>query len=121
MTPDELEERTKVFALDVIAMVESLPRSTAGRHVADQLLRSASSTAANYRAARRARSPKEFLSKLCIVVEEADEAEFWLKMVGRSKLMDRERIVTLYREAGELMRIFAAQRRTASQPKKGTP
>lgn len=72
MTPDELEKRTKTFALRVVKLVDALPSKAAGRTFGSQLLRSASSAAANYRAARRGRSGKEFVAKLSIVVEEID-------------------------------------------------
>ena len=117
MTPDELEERCKRFALDVIALVDALPASPSSRHIGGQLLRSASSVAANYRAARRGRSRKEFLSKLSIVVEEADESVFWLEMLGKAGIGERDTLRPLYREADELMRIFATQRKTARSAK----
>ncbi|MEM9753725.1 MAG: four helix bundle protein [Planctomycetota bacterium] len=113
MTPDELEERCKRFTLDVVSLVDTLPNSMSAKHFGGQLLRCSSSVAANYRASRRGRSRKEFLSKLSIVAEGADEAVFWLEMMGRASIGDLENVRQLYREADELMRIFAAQRRTA--------
>ena len=82
-----------------------------------QILRSATSVAANYRAACRARSRREFASKLSIVLEEADETEFWLDLLIEADLADAERTRDLLNEAGELVAIFAAARHTASKPK----
>lgn len=117
MTPDELEERCKQFALVAAALVEGLARSPSGKHFGGQLLRCSSSVAANYRAARRGRSRKEFVAKLSIVAEESDESVFWLEMLGRAGLGDREETRRLYKEADELMRIFARQRKTARLPR----
>jgi four helix bundle protein len=74
MKPAELRDRTKRFALRIMALVEALPRSIRGRVVADQVMRSGTSVGANYRAVCRARSRKEFISKLGVVIEEGDEA-----------------------------------------------
>jgi four helix bundle protein len=115
MTPDELEARARAFGLRVIRLVDALPNSVAGRAMGNQLIRSGTSVAANYRAARRARSSREFSSKLGIVVEEADESEFWLGLIVDSDLLVRQRVEPLRREAEELMRIFASSRRTASR------
>ena len=82
-----------------------------------QLLRSATSVAANYRAACRARSRKEFVSKISIVLEEADETEFWIELLIDARLADAERTQDLLDEAGQLVAIFVATRRTASRPK----
>src|SRR5258708_10929060 len=81
MTKDELKLRTKQFALRVMKLVDALPRSTSGRAVGNQLVRSGTAVGANYRAACRARSRKEFLSRLGVVGEEADESGYWLRMI----------------------------------------
>jgi four helix bundle protein len=112
MTPAELSERTMLFALRVMKMADCLPRTTAARNVASQVTRSACAVAANYRATQRAKSPADFAHKVAIVLEEADEAEFWIELIVRAKFLAEPRLVTLHREAGELVRIFAAMRRT---------
>ncbi|MEM8496160.1 MAG: four helix bundle protein [Planctomycetota bacterium] len=117
MTPDELEQRTKSFAVRVVKLVDALPKSAAGRTFGNQLIRSASSVAANYRATRRGRSGKEFLAKLSIVVEEADESAFWLEMIIETKLMTKTKVAPLLQEADELTRIFAASRKTTARKK----
>ncbi|MBB6429964.1 four helix bundle protein [Algisphaera agarilytica] len=117
MTPDELELRSKSFAIRVVKLVDALPQSAAGRTFGKQLIRSASSVAANYRAVRRGRSTKEFLSKLSNVVKEADESAFWLEMIIEAKLLPEPRVCGLLQEANELTKIFAASRKTASRPK----
>ncbi len=81
MTPEELKTRTKAFAVRVIRLVDALPRSLAAQVVGRQLLRSATSVGANYRAACRAQSRAEFAAKLSIVVEEADETLYWLELL----------------------------------------
>jgi four helix bundle protein len=81
-----------------------------------QLLRSGTSVAANYRAACRARSKREFVAKLCIAVEEADETVFWLELLLESGLVSRHKLSALMEEAGELLAILSASRRTAKSP-----
>ena len=84
---EKMRERTKQFALQVIALSDKIPAKEAARVINRQLLRSATSVAANFRAACRGRSKAEFYSKVCIVVEEADETQFWLEMLEDSKLV----------------------------------
>lgn len=79
MTTEELKKRTKKFAVEIIKLTDSYPRSQAGKVVSHQLIRCATSVAANYRAACRARSAADFISKITIVEEEADESLFWLE------------------------------------------
>ena len=117
MTPDELEGRVKQFALRVIRLVDALPKTVAGHAIAKQLIRSGTSVSANYRAARRGRSKKEFAAKVGIVTEEADETAHWLELVMEAELLPRDRVEPLYTEASELTRIFAATRRTAVKGK----
>lgn len=113
MTKDELKKRTKQFALRIIKLVESLPNSKAGYAIGNQIIRSGTSVAANYRAACRARSPKEFIAKMGIVEEESDETLFWLEIVGESGLIPQEKLVELIKEADELTAIFTASGKTA--------
>ena len=109
----ELRDRTKMFALRVIKMSDVLPRTRAANVMANQLLRSATSMAANYRAAARSRSRAEFVAKLGIVLEEADETVFWLEMLTDAAIVSKEKMHDLLGEATQLMLIFSASRRTA--------
>ena len=113
MTESDLIERTKQFALRVIKLVGELPRTIEGRAIASQLMRSGTSVAANYRAACRAASKPEFIAKLGTVEEEADESAFWLELIIDSGLLTDERIRPLLSEAGELVAIMAASRKSA--------
>ena len=115
MTPKELQGRTKAFALRVIRLVDSVPRSTAGQVIGRQLLRSATSVGANYRAACRAQSHAEFAAKLSIVVEEADECLYWLELLAESNLIKKDRLREMLKEANELLAISVAARKTAKQ------
>ena len=94
-------------------LVDHLPKNRKGRILGDQLLRSATSVAANYRAACRARSTAEFIAKLGIVVEESDEAIFWLELLSETGIVPAERLAELLSEAHELTAIFTAARRTS--------
>jgi len=109
----DLKARTKQFALRVMKMVDALPRTIQGRTIAKQIIRSATSVAANYRAACRARSRAEFIAKIGVVEEEADESCFWLELIIDSGLLTEERIHPLLSEAGELVAIMAASRKSA--------
>ena len=117
MDKEELKGRTKQFALRVIRLIEALPRTQTGRVVGNQLLRSATSVAANYRAVCRARSQADFVHKLGIVEEEADESLFWLELVVEANLMPASRVDDLIREADELTAIIVASRKTAKSRK----
>lgn len=109
----ELKDRTKAFALRVIKMSDILPRTRAANVITNQILWSATSMAANYRAVGRARSKAEFLSKLGVVVEEADETVFWLEVLADSGIVPANRMRKMLDEANQLMLIFSASRRTA--------
>ncbi len=100
------------MALRVIRLAQSLPRNLTGNVLAGQLIRAATSAAANYRAACKARSRAEFLSKLGIVEEEADETQFWIEMIIESGLMKERRVKSLLAEVKELTAIIAASRIT---------
>ena len=113
MTQDELKARTKDFALRVIKLVRALPKTTEGRVFADQLIRSGTSVAANYRAACRGRSRAEFAAKIGTVLEEADESALWLELIVEAGLLAPARCQLLLEEAGELVAIFAATRKSA--------
>jgi len=109
----ELKERTKRFALRIMKIVDHLPRNTSGWAIAKQLVRSGTSVGANYRAACQGRSRADFISKLGIVIEEADECVFWLELIIDGKLLPSTRVKPLHREAKELTAIFVASLNTA--------
>src|SRR5688500_12744591 len=108
MTQDELKTRTKVFALRSVKLAGALPRSFLGRHIAGQLTRSATSVSANYRAACRAKSSADFIAKMGIVEEEADESVFWIEFAVDTNLVSRSRVSDLLNEANQLVAIFVA-------------
>jgi four helix bundle protein len=112
-----LKDRTKRFAIRIVRLFQSLPRTEEARVVGRQLLRAGTSTAANYRATCRARSRAEFVAKIGVVVEEADEAVFWLELLGDVRIMPASRLQGLLSEANELLAIFAASQRTARSRK----
>ena len=115
MNPEELKARTKAFAVRVVKMTEALPRKRSADIVARQLLRSATSVGANYRAACRARSRREFTAKIGIVTEEADESLYWLEILVETGLMDEAKLKNLIQEADELTAIFTTASYTARQ------
>jgi four helix bundle protein len=110
---EELRNRTKRFALRIIRLFQHLPRSTEAQVLGKQLLRCGTAIAANYRAVGRARSKAEFVSKMGIVVEEADEAVFWIECLIESEIVKPDLLADLLVEANELLAIFAASQRTA--------
>ena len=110
-----MKKRTKMFSLDVIQLVENLPRSKAGDVIGRQLLRCATGVGANYRAACRGRSQADFVSKIGVVEEEADESAYWLELLLETANGDRTKVSTLLKEADELTAIFTASGRTARQ------
>src|ERR1035437_3293659 len=102
------------MVLRVMNVIDHLPATVPGKVLANQLMRSASSVAANYRAACRSRSKAEFVAKLSIVVEEADETVLWLELIRDGKLLPSDRIKDLLAEANEITAIMVASRKTAS-------
>lgn len=110
---DELRRRTKAFALRIIRMSQALPRTREANVIALQVLRSATGMAANYRAAGRSRSKAEFVAKIGIVIEEADETVFWLEMLVESGIVSPTKLQNLLAEATQLVAIFTASRKTA--------
>ena len=111
----DLKARTKVFAVQVFSACSAFPRTYQGQYVARQLTRSGASVAANYRAACRARSRREFIAKMSIVIEESDEAEFWLELAADLALVPPSRLAPLLTEADELLSIFVVSRSTARE------
>src|SRR5881397_2070214 len=113
LTASDLKQRTKEFALNTVRLVERLPRGRAAEVIGRQLLRSGTSVAANYRSARRARSRREFLAKMGIVEEEADESSLWLDLLIEARLVTSARVFELRHESEELVAITVASIRTA--------
>jgi four helix bundle protein len=113
MNTDGIKKRTKIFAHDVIKLATLLPRSALGDHVGRQLIRCATSVAANYRAALLAQTKASFIGKISIVMEESDETEFWLEFIEDEQSLTTERLLPLCREAHELVSIFIKTRKTA--------
>lgn len=111
-SPTALRERTQRFALRIIRLGDSLPRTNAAQVIGKQLLRSGTSIGANYRSAQRGRSRAEFKAKLGVVLEEADETVYWLELLVASGIVPEKRMKALLAEATELVKIFAASRRT---------
>ena len=109
----QLQDRTKNFAIRVIRAFARLPKDEATRIIGRQFLRSETSLAANYRASCRARSKADFISKISVVTEEADETLFWLEVLVESDLVKRALIESLMSECEELLRIFSASVGTA--------
>jgi four helix bundle protein len=109
---EELRQRTRAFAIDVIVLCRLFPRTVDGYVIARQLIKSATSTAANYRAACRSRSRSEFISKISLVTEESDESQFWLDVTIAAGVSRDQEGSRLLREATELTAIFTASRTT---------
>jgi four helix bundle protein len=107
---DDLQERTRVFAITAIQFCRSISRSSETDRITSQLIGSATSVGANFRAARRARSHAEFTAKMGVVAEEADECEYWLTLICALRLGDSGRAERLHQESIELMRILESQR-----------
>jgi four helix bundle protein len=112
---EAMKKRTKEFALRIVRLFRSLPRAEDARVIGRQLLRSGTSVGANYRAVCRARSRREFVAKMGVVVEEADESAFWLELLVDSEIVARAKLEALHREAEELLAIFAASLRTVRE------
>jgi four helix bundle protein len=115
MTPKELKDRTKRFAVDVMQLCRELPTTVDGRSVGQQLIRCATSVGANYRASCRARSRAEFIAKMGTVEEEADESLYWLELIVDARLATPDRVKRLMKEADELTAIFVASIKTAKR------
>jgi four helix bundle protein len=115
MDKAELQRRTKQFALRVLKLVGVLPKGQPGWTIAGELTASATSVASNYLAACRSRSRAEFIAKIGVVEEEADESGFWMEIIMEGELLPRAAVMPLWREAHELTSIMAASRKTAKQ------
>ncbi|RYZ23652.1 MAG: four helix bundle protein [Chitinophagaceae bacterium] len=115
MDRKELEMRTKRFHVSIIRLSRCLPRDAAGYETGKQIIRSAGSVGANYRASRRAKSNADFVYKIEVVLEEADETLYWLEVIRDSEMIAGAGIESLIGEANELTAIFAASCRSAKQ------
>jgi four helix bundle protein len=113
MSNEDLKQRTKKFALDVIKLVETLPNNRTSHVLGGQLLRAGTSVGANYRAACRARSVADFISKMGIVEEEADECLYWVELLVDAGMLSTEKTDSMLQEAGELVAISVASINTA--------
>ena len=114
MNAEELKNRSKKFSLRIFKLVAALPNSVQGRAIGSQLIRCGTSVAANYRAACRARSKAEFVVKIGLVEEEADESAFWLELLIEANLIKSDLLAPLLQETRELVAIIAASKITAS-------
>jgi four helix bundle protein len=114
---EAMKLRTKQFAIRIVGVVRSLPRTREGDVIGKQLLRCGTAVAANYRAVCRSRSHAEFISKMSVVVEEADETVFWMELLADTGVVPSEKLSLLLTEANELLAICAASLRTAKHSK----
>jgi len=114
MTTNELKIRTKQFSLGIINLIEKMPNSIACRAISNQIVRSGTSVGANYRAVCRARSDKEFVSKMNIVLEEADETVFWLEIINEKKWLSDLETQKLLDEGNQLTAIFVSSLKTVN-------
>jgi len=112
---DELRERTKQFAIRIVRLFQALPKGTDAQIMGKQLLRCGTSVGANYRAVCRARSRNEFIARIAIVAEEADESVFWLELMEETKVLTPKQLEEILKEARELAAIFSASHKTARE------
>jgi len=117
MRNEDLKQRTKKFALEIIRLVENLPKNRIADILGRQILRSGTSVGANYRASCRARSRADFISKMGIVEEEADESLYWLELLLEAKLVRQDQIQHLVAEGNEITAMVIASIRTARRNK----
>lgn len=108
-----LQNRTKQFHIDIIKLCSDFPKNAAGCETAKQIIRSAGSVGANYRASARAKSKSDFINKIQIIIEEADESQYWLEVISESEIKKGDETNRLIKEANELTAIFTATNKTA--------
>ena len=113
MTPEELKKRTKAYAIRAMKLADSLPNTRSGNVIANQLIRSATSVGANYRAVCRSRSDADFVSKAGVTLEESDESVYWMEVIVESGMKPERQVAELLREGNELVAIFVASSNTA--------
>jgi four helix bundle protein len=109
---EQIQKRTKQIGLEVIKLIDELPNKPSGWAIAKQIVRSATSVGANYRAACRAKSTADFINKLKIVEEEADETHYWLEVLEESNLLDVQRTENIKKEVNEIVSIIVASIKT---------
>ena len=119
MTPEQMKARTKAFAVRVMAACEALPNTLVGRTIAAQLIRAGTSVGSNYRAACRSRSAAEFIARMGVVEEEADESAYWMELLVEKRVLRTVRLAPLLAEAGELCAIAGQSRKTAARNASG--
>ena len=110
---EELRDRTKQFAIRIVRLFQALPKSSEAQVMGKQLLRCGTSVGANYRAVCRARSKAEFIARMGIVAEEADESVFWLELIEQAKILNPKQLEEILKEARQLAAIFSASHKTA--------
>jgi len=113
MDAQQMKERTAAFALRIVRLVRSLPRDMTCQIIGRQLLKAGTSVAANYRAACRARSKPEFVAKMGIVEEEADESLFWMELLARARIVEQAKLNDIMKEANEIVSIVVSSKKTA--------
>ncbi len=111
---EKFKKRTKRLSLDIILLIDTLKKTEATKIISYQIIKSATSTAANYRAACIARSKKEFYSKISITTEEADETVFWLELLQESGLASNHNTISLLEEANEILKVLSKARKNTS-------
>jgi len=112
MTREEMKQRLKLFAIRIVNMVNSMPNTIASNAIAKQVIRSGTSPSANYRAACIGKSDKDFLNKLKICEEELDETVHWLELITECEILPKNRMVDIYEENLELIKIVVASIKT---------
>ena len=110
---EKFKKRTKAFSLRVIKLFQSLPNTVEAQILGKQVLRSATSVAANYRAACRGRSTAEFAAKIGVALDEADESQFWLELLEESGIVPSERLIQLRQEVGAITAILTSIRKSS--------
>jgi four helix bundle protein len=118
MTPEDLKKRTKEFGINTLRLAEKIPETMPGRVLGQQLIRSGTSVGANYRSACRARSKPDFIAKLGIVAEEADESIYWMELLVEAGLLSQEQASQPAREAHEIVAIVVSSINTARKDRK---
>jgi four helix bundle protein len=121
MKNENLRQRTKQFALRIIRMVENLPETKSSKIIGNQVLRSGTSVAANYRASCLAKSKNDFINKLKIVEEESDETLFWLELIEEAGILSQEKLVSIKKETTEIFAIIVTSIKTARKNQKKQP
>ncbi len=114
MNSEDLKRRTKQFALRILKLVAALPNTVQGRTIGGQLVRAGTAVGANYRATCRSRSKAEFVARIGVVEEEADESAYWMELIVEGELLKQEQVDPLLNEANELAKIMASSRISAS-------